>query len=190
MRMKNLRTRLLSENPPAAAEEDGHENVAAEAWQLLGVVSQWITNADAKAGAILAACGIVGGFLYSVVKDGAYTHKGWVHTLAIVCAVLLTASAASAGFALRPRRRRDSPPQSLLYFDYVARQTIYSEAEYVTALTGLLRDPKALAEQIGMQVYQVSLVASAKYSWVNRALFAFLAALTALGALMSVASLR
>jgi hypothetical protein len=182
--------RLRGGAAPVVEHEDRreYENMTAEAWRVLDVTSRWISHADAKAGVILAACGIVAGGLFSVVESGGYGHRGWVDAAAIVCAVLLAASAAGSSLALWPRRGPDVAPYSLIYFDHVARQTRYSPSDYVEALAGLLRDPESLVEQIGMQVWAVSRAASAKYTWVDRSLFAFLAALFSLGLTMLAAA--
>jgi Family of unknown function (DUF5706) len=172
------RTNARSVVRPERVQE--RDNTTEEAWRVLDAASRWITHADAKAGAILAACGIIGGVLYNAVKSGGSGHRDLVNAGAALCAVLLAASIAGAGFALWPRRASDTPANSLIYFDDVARQTRYSEAEYVEALTQLLRDPATLTEQIGLQMWAVSRVASAKYVWVDRSMLAFLAALAAL----------
>lgn len=175
-------------NTPAAGEADAG-NASDEAWRVLDIASRWVTQADAKAGAVLAACGVIGGMLYSVIKDGGYGHRAWVHGAAIVCAALLTGAAAAAATALRPRRGAASAPRSLIYFHHVGKLAPDEQAGYVASLSSLLHSPDLLTEQIGQQVWAVSRVAAVKFAWVNVSAITVFGALSALGVTMLAAVL-
>lgn len=174
---------------PAVESQPDIKDVLPDAWRILDIASRWVLHADAKAGAVLAVCGIIGGTLYSVIHGSRYDHPALVHGAAIACAVLLTCATLASAIALRPRRGTASAPGSLIYFDHVGKLGPANESDYIAALSTLLHRPDQLTQQIGYQIWAVSQVAAAKYVWVNVAVTAVVAAVPTLGVTMLAAVL-
>lgn len=152
-----------------------------QAWHILERTGSSISDADTKAGFILGAAGVASGALFSIVH-GAQTPTAWTVVAAIICAALLLACALCAGMGVLPRRRRRVIPASLVYFDHVARLQSRSGEEYAAELAELLGRPERLTRELGLQIWETSRVAAAKYSWIDRALILLLSALLVLSA--------
>lgn len=153
---------------------------ADQAWRTLEAVRASIDRADTKAGAVIAASGITGAALFSLVET--FRSPGlWTIAAFALCAASALAAAACAGMALRPRRLRMLSPTSLIYFDHVARMPGWSAEVYVRHARELFADPAALCDEIAAQVWAVAKVSAAKYSWVDRALFFLIINLLVLG---------
>ncbi|MDQ7903066.1 hypothetical protein RB614_00840 [Phytohabitans sp. ZYX-F-186] len=95
---------------------------AEESWKSLQQVNEWIRFADAKAGAVLAASGVLGALLVNAIPRledfKIHTTRAVLLALAIVCigvSSLLTLQ------ILAPRLRTGEA-RSLIYFDHVARR--------------------------------------------------------------------
>jgi len=67
--------------------------------EVLGLVNDWVKHAETKAGAALAASGVVGGVLYNLTKGH---HDLLLSSVIVLCAVcvFLTALAALGRFGL------------------------------------------------------------------------------------------
>ena len=63
------------------------------AWKALSLVNDWIKHAETKAGATLAAAGVVGGVLFNLMQDR--HNAGW--NLDIASTVCGSAALATAG---------------------------------------------------------------------------------------------
>ena len=153
---------------------------ADQAWRTLEAARASIDRADTKAGAVIAASGITGAALFSLVG----THRApglWTIAAFALCAASALAAAACAGMALRPRRLRTLSPTSLIYFDHVARMPGWSAEVYVRHARELFADPAALCDEIAAQVWSVARVSAMKYSWVDRSLFFLMFNLLMLG---------
>lgn len=167
-----------------ATDPSAEESVtveAAEAWNAVGLVNEWVRHAEAKAATTLAASGVLGGVLYNLVKDQAAI--GWTLKIAApASAFLIIAAAVCATVALWPRLRSRDAPTSLLYFDHIARRHPTSSKPYIDELKALVADPSQLLEELGQQVWANARIARKKYFWAGLALVTLLGAALALAA--------
>lgn len=146
---------------------------------LLDAIHSAIDRADAKAGAVVAACGVSAAALTTVC--GAHRVGAAAIVCALLCAALMLASVSCAGLALRPRRMRAASLSSLVYFDHIARLSHNSAEVYVRDARALFGDAEALTEDILHQVWATSQLATAKYDWLDRAVVLLFAVLLTLG---------
>lgn len=153
--------------------------VVDRAWRLLDANHAAIDRADAKAGMVVAACGVSAAALVSVY--GAHHAGAAANSSALFCAALALASTSSAGLALRPRRMRAQQPDSLIYFDHVTRMAGSSAERYLQSARSLFADEEALAIEITRQVWITAHLATVKYDWINRAVVLLFGNLLALG---------
>ncbi|KAA0940813.1 Pycsar system effector family protein [Streptomyces apricus] len=160
-------------------QQTGPEN----AWRVLEVIRDWTKHAETKAATIMAAAGVVGGVLYSLVAGGGdrWDHSPWFAAAAVVSAVCTVAAGLTAGLVLWPRQRLSggTEPTSLLFYDHIGREHPTSHADYRDRLSELLRDEDALVAAVADQVWANALVARRKYRWVGRSIVLLLFALTA-----------
>jgi Family of unknown function (DUF5706) len=147
------------------------------AWKLFDVVNGRIEHADVKAGAILGACGVGAAALVGLISSRGGRDIPLLAAGA-VSGVFVLISAVSCCAVLRPRRLRGKLPDSLIYFDHLARRP--SPPGTYQDLRGLLADPEALGGEIIKQILATSRVASRKYDLLDRAMMWFFAALVAL----------
>lgn len=154
-----------------------------DAWKALSLVVDWIKHAEAKAGAVLAASGVAGGVLYNLVKS--QSDSSLALNIAAGGAVLFLLLATSgACLALWPRLRAKEPPTSSLYYSHIARAYPKSDGSraYSELLVEVASDRTKLIQEIAGQVWVNAHVANAKYTWINRAMTAFLLGLVFLAA--------
>lgn len=156
--------------------QPGSEN----AWRILDTIRDWTKHAETKAATTLAASGVIGGVLYSLVTGGD-DHSPWFAAAAAVSTVCTVAAGLTAGLVLWPRHRLsgDTAPASLLFYDHIGREYATSHADYRDRLNQLLRDEEALVAAVTDQIWANALVARRKYSWVGRSIGLLLLALTA-----------
>jgi hypothetical protein len=134
-----------------------------DAWKSLGQVNDWIRFADAKAVAIIAGSGVLGGFLVKAIPRLAdfkvYPLRAGLLSLAIVCVGI------SALIALRTvaPRLRTGEARSLLYFDHVARRYTAARGAFVENYVSLATDHARFAEALVEQLWATSLVARRKF---------------------------
>lgn len=151
----------------------------ARPWEVLSLVNEWVRHAEAKAGAILAAGGVVAGVLYSLLDK--QTKPPWTLTLpAAICGIMTLSTAVMSAVALRPRLWAREAPTSLLYFDHIARR-FDSPGAYGQALRGLVTSAEDELQQVAQQVWVNAVIARQKYQWAGRALVSLIGALAALG---------
>lgn len=154
------------------------------AWRSLGLVVDWIRHADAKAAAVLAASGVAGGVLYSLVKDRGEPSVA-LNIAAGVSGVLIFVSAALAAFALRPRMWSKERPTSKIYYAHIARR--YGKPEgggaYSDAMLELASDGVEMTREVSSQIWANAHVAHVKFVLVNIAMNTFLLCLPFLAAL-------
>ena len=182
--------RLRFRRKPLAPVEVAELTITAEpdhAWKALGLVNDWIKHAETKAGATLAATGVIGGVLYNLVKD---VHSpGWYfNTLASLCGISVFVTGILAALALWPRLRSREDPTSALYFNHIARAHS-SPATYQETLRLLTSNSDELIKEIAGQVWANAGVAHRKYHWSSRALAALIVSLVLLGAVTVVIAL-
>jgi hypothetical protein len=140
-----------------------------DAWKALGQVNDWIRFADAKAIAVLAASGVLGGLLVRSIPRASdfklHTATAILLSAAIVC---IGASALITLRTLAPRLRAGEA-RSLLYFDHVARRYSQDRNAFVENFVGLGADEAGVVRQIADQVWVNSIVARRKFRRVSYA---------------------
>lgn len=165
--------------PPASVATAVADSVVDRAWRLLDTNHAAIDRADAKAGAVVAACGVSAAALVAVYS--AHHADTAAISSALLCAALALASTSCAGLALLPRRMRSWQPDSLIYFDHVTRMTDSSVESYVQSARSLFSDEEALTTEITRQVWMTARLATVKYDWIDRAVILLFGNLLALG---------
>ncbi|RNH98587.1 Pycsar system effector family protein [Micromonospora aurantiaca (nom. illeg.)] len=138
-------------------------------WQILSIVNDWTKHAEGKAVAVLAASGVLGSLLYTLVKGTGRLPMAVVVT-ALVSASLLLLAGTCAGIALRPRLRTVGQPTNPLFYDHVARRHRDGPQSYRLVLAALANDSKTLLDAVADQIWATSRTARTKYRWANRAL--------------------
>jgi hypothetical protein len=154
--------------------------IPGRAWKIFDVINARIEHADVKAGAILAACGVISAALIAIT-----TRPGDRNTLLYVFAAasgafVLMAAALSCG-ALWPRRLRRKIPESIVYFDHIARRSRAAPEEYEDELRTVLADPEAMTREIIRQIWATSRVAARKYDFLDHAIRCLFGSLMTLG---------
>jgi Family of unknown function (DUF5706) len=140
-----------------------------ESWKLLEHVNEWLRFADAKAGAILAASGVLGGLMLSSIPT---RSKALAHPLnAVLILIALAGIAASSLLTLRvlAPRLRTGEARSLVYFDHIARRYQSERNAFVDNYLSLANDGDGLARQLTEQIWANSLVARRKFRQVSYA---------------------
>ncbi len=163
---------------------------ADSAWKALTVVNDWIKHADTKAGATIAASGVLGGLLYALVKD---RPVPWPVALpAVACALLILLGGAFAAWALRPRFRSMGKPASELYFRDVASEFPDETGGegYQDVFQALLADDERLVRELAWQVWANSHTVRRKFELGGRGLSCVLLALPLLAVTAILAVLQ
>jgi hypothetical protein len=155
--------------------------IPSRAWKIFDVINARIEHADVKAGAILAACGVISAALIAIT-----TRPGDRDILLQVFAAasgafVLMAAAFSCG-ALWPRRLRRKIPESIVYFDHIAGRSRAAPEEYEDELRTVLADPEAMTKEIIRQIWATSRVAARKYDFLDHAMRCLFGGLMTLGA--------
>jgi hypothetical protein len=174
----------VPEPDPAPASDPEH------AWRVLTLVNDWVRHAETKIGATLAATGVTGGVLFTLIR-GRPDRSLTLEVTAAVCGALILLAGVLAGLALLPRLRakpwRSEPPTSPLYFAHIARRYRgVRAAEYPQVLAALSVDADALTREIGCQVRANAGVAHRKHRLTHAAILSLLLALLALVAVAVV----
>jgi len=159
---------------------------------VLAVVNDSIRHAENKGAVTLGAAGAVGGVLYNLAGNRA--HPGIAFDVsAAICGISVIAAAIFAAVCLMPRLRSNDEPNSLVYFNHIARRHrgITGSADYSLSLKALIRDNNLLLEDLGAQIWANTQVARQKYQMNKLGLLAILLAILALAAtsIIAVASL-
>jgi len=176
--------------PPPAPQPDPPVPAAVRldnAWRALALVNDWIKHAETKAVATLAASGVAGGVLYTLVRGEPKPSLAFKVT-AVACAVFVLGGGLGAGMALRPRLRSREEPSNLLYYNHLARMYPTRADKYTDALTALVQDPDELMSAVAGQVWANAHVARRKYRWGGAGIACLLLGLAALGATAFVAA--
>ena len=158
-----------------------------QAWRLLERTGKSISEADTKAGLILGAAGVASGALFSIVR-GIQTPTAWTVVVAIACAAQLLACALCAGMGVfRDVGVASTRPASSTS---TTSPGCGPDPERSTRPTSvkLLGQPERLTRELGLQIWETSHVAAAKYGWIDRALILLLGALIALSATALIAT--
>lgn len=157
-----------------------------EHWGVLQQAHDWIRFADAKAGAVLAASGVLGGtVLAALPKPGPYAKHGLTFWLLTVVLALLVMSTCLALLCLSPVLRRKSAPSSLIFFDHIARKYKENKSGFVEKFMGATQSDD-LDDDVVEQIWASSLVASRKFKFVNASVKLFFVALILCGLAMFI----
>lgn len=186
------RGRRLPVEPPSATHKD-----VEQLWRTFENVNRWITHAEAKAAAALAASGVGLGVLCDVVR-GRESLGMAEAVLAGACGLLLLGGGLVAAAVLwaRPRLRISARAlaragtaagatairPNLIHFDTAVRGYRGRELDYAAALGALCRDPAALQIEIARQVWANAQLAQRKFMLSNIAMACLIAGFTLLGA--------
>lgn len=146
-----------------------------DAWKTLQQNTDIIKVADAKAGAVLAADGVLGGVLMKVLPSSDGWAGKWLYVGLLLCGLgLVSLSAISAIGVFTPRLNTDHS-RSLLYFANIARWYPTPES-FASAYGELLEDGEQLQLSLTRQVWATSRIARRKFRAVAPALWTFGAA--------------
>ena len=178
----------MTDEPEPCRREAGYVDAVKvdDAWKSLSQVNEWIRFADAKAIAILAGSGVLGGLLVRAIPQLSdfkiYPARATLLSVAIVCV------GASALIALRSvaPRLRTGEARSLIYFEHVARRYASDRAAFVKGFVSLADDETRLVEHIAEQTWANSLVARRKFRRVSYAVLFLGAAMASSGAAIIV----
>ncbi|WP_239146011.1 Pycsar system effector family protein [Actinoplanes couchii] len=149
--------------PPPPPEPDATPE---DAWRTLLLVVEWIKHAESKAAATLAAAGVAGGLLYSLVNTA--TPRGPVLVVvASLCAATITVVAVAASMALVPRRRSGRDPGGLIFYQGIADRFGTDAPGFTRAYTDLVTDRPAFLHALTRQIWANANVAARKYRALN-----------------------
>jgi|SRR5580658_6662141 hypothetical protein len=165
----------------ASADEPEFASLPGRAWRVFDVVDAKIEHADVKAGLILGACGVTAAAVLGLIGDLGSPNL-FLTITAIVSGLFILTTATFACGALWPRRLKNVPADSHLYFDHIARRSVGTPSVFERELKGLLADPNALTDEIVSQVRVNSKLASQKYNFLDRAMFCLFGSLFGLAA--------
>ncbi|GAB2941173.1 hypothetical protein GCM10027203_49350 [Nonomuraea fastidiosa] len=170
--------RTARQAPVPAPQPDRSRAGVEDAWRALSLVVDLVKHAENKAGFTLAASGVIGGLVYTLIRTT--VRPSALFSIAVaICALLVIGAACCAGLSLLPRRV-NVKTAGLLYYHQIAKRYRDRPDAYAGDLGGLIRDPDALTTAVAEQVWANAQVASRKYRWSSLGIIAMLAALAAL----------
>src|SRR5699024_1279579 len=147
-----------------------------DAWRVLDLVSDWLKHAEAKAGLALAAAGVLGGPLYSLVS-GLSAPAWWVVVVMIVPAVFATTAGMCSAIPLLLRLLRQEPAVSKIYYDHISRAypkrgsgDERSLSEFQEDFAEVVGVKSSLLDELCAQIWANSHVARVKFVWSTRAM--------------------
>ncbi|TAH31655.1 hypothetical protein EYC59_06475 [Candidatus Saccharibacteria bacterium] len=154
-------------------------------WQILNNINEWIRFADAKAGVVLAACGVLGGIVIARLPSDQSTFRFWG-----LAAVLVTLGLAivCAAICLGPSLGKKIPPTSLMYFGHISRKYRENFSGFAQDFEGLGIGDK-ISEEITSQIWVNSMIATKKYRYVNVSILLFITSLLMAGLTLSISRL-
>ncbi|MGI8309546.1 Pycsar system effector family protein [Saccharopolyspora hattusasensis] len=137
-----------------------------DAWKALLQVNDWIKVADAKAAAVLAGSGVLGGLLVrSFPRPHAWAHHPGHAVLMLASLLLVSISTALALTAVAPRLNRRGRP-SLVYFGHIARHYA-GPNDFKAAFLPVLDREGQLRELLAEQLWTNSRIARRKFQKVS-----------------------
>lgn len=165
---------LVSLQTPMDAAADASTlnavTTAEDAWKALAQANDWIKVADTKAGAVIAASGVLGGFLLRAVPaPGHWGQDPWKVGILLVALAVVGTSALMSLRVFTPRLRTGEAP-SLLYFDHIARCYPRPE-EFTGPYLAMLRQEERLQESLAEQLWATSVIARRKFRSVTYAIW-------------------
>lgn len=153
-----------------------------QAWKALSLVNDWIRHAESKVGVVLALGSIAAGILYNMVKN--QSDAGMIlSVVAVICAVCIAGIAGCAAIALIPRKKPQRSAEEVtnpLFFGDIASKYYGDGLSYEAVLHALTGNATELTKHIAHQIHANAIVAHAKFTWTNRAIYALFGALATL----------
>lgn len=156
-----------------------------EAWQVLGLVNDWLKHAEAKAGLALATAGVLGGLLYSLVGDW-IGPPWWIVVPLLLSVGCILAAGLCGAVAVIPRLWRKEPATSKVYYDHIARAYPRATSKRPARLPEFEKDfarttgsKSALFDELTAQVWVNAHIAATKYKWSTWAIVFVVAAAVA-----------
>jgi len=143
-------------------------------WNIYSAIKDWIILSDAKATAILAFYGVIGGFAFPELHS--YQEQLMSDPLHFILLIIgLVFSICSILFAFLCLNPRESVGEStsLIFYRHIVDKFTKPE-DYCREVNTTFSDEDATVEQIGSQVWALSLIAKRKFeyiTWAIRTLF-------------------
>ena len=160
------------------------------AWKALQQVNEWIRFADAKAAAVLAASGILGGLVAKSAPTSINFSSQPLVALLTVSALAFVGGAVALSLCVFAPALNTGEPRSLLYFDHVARQYSQSPRRFSEHLATLLSHESDYTKQVAQQVWANSVIARKKFRRVALAVYALGIAMACSGLALVVEGLQ
>lgn len=149
-----------------------------DAWKALSQTNDLIKGADTKAGAVLAASGVLGGILVRAVPAPRLWGHDPLHAGLLLFSMVLVAVSILLALRVVVPRLRTGKSRSLLYFDNIARQ--YADAaDFALACRSLFEQGDRLHHALAEQLWATSCIARRKFRAVAPAIWLFGLALVA-----------
>jgi len=147
------------------------EDITETAWRTYEIVNEWIRYSDTKAGAILAADGVIAGIVLSILPN--QIQLDIIPCISIVFLVLGVVSGCLSVFfsirCLNPTLKMGEP-KSMLYFAHIAKK-YNGPKEYKKDFIEIFSKKDTFVNQITEQIWANSKVAQKKYiavTWATR----------------------
>lgn len=147
-----------------------------DAWKAFQHTNELIKTADEKAGAVLAAGGVLGGVLVNALPAQPWWSGTWLSTALLLASIVLVSVSILLSLAVFVPRLRPRESISPLYFDNIARRyrtpDVFSER-----YTEVLDHEDQLQHALSEQIWVTSRIARRKFRAVAPAVWFFGAAL-------------
>lgn len=133
-------------------------------WKTYNVINEWIRFSDTKAGAILAANGVIASIVLSKLPGYKVFLNDHLMLLILLILGIITTfiSIISSIICLNPTLKIGSKTNSVIFFANIA-ENFETYNEYEKNALDVLTDEKHAAAQIAQQVWANSKVALKKY---------------------------
>lgn len=157
-----------------------------EAWKSLTQVNEWIRFADAKAGAVLAASGVLGGLLVTSIPSREDFAIHVVRSILLSAAIVCVGASTLITLRILAPRLRTGEARSLIYFSHIARRYADDRNAFVENFLSLVNDGDRHAEHVAEQIWANSRVAHQKFKSVTFAIYLLGVAMVAAGSAVAV----
>jgi len=133
-------------------------------WKTYNVINEWIRFSDTKAGAILAANGVIASIVLSKLAESkVFLDNNTIFFYPLIIGIILTCiSIVSAIICITPTLKIGTKSNSVIFFANIA-ENFETYNEYEKKALDVLIDEKHAAAQIAQQVWANSKVALKKY---------------------------
>lgn len=147
------------------------EQTVETAWRTYEIINEWIKFSDAKAGAILAADGVIASVVFALLQSSFQVSSANLLTIIIIVLGIICVcfSVYFSLLCLNPTLKVGEP-KSLIFFDHIA-QKYQIPADYKKDFLETFNDTDTAITQITEQIWANSKVAKKKYfavTWSTR----------------------